>query len=95
MEYRSKNFRIAKSECSQILEKVAKRFKISLKEVVIYYSLPTSTGEEKEMQLVYVDEKESNLENQELFYSLAPETQLITVEEGYRRNYFGHDLRFF
>ena len=73
--------RIAKSECSSILEKVAKRFKISLKEVVIYYSLPTSTGEEKEMQLVYVDDKESNLENQELFYSLAPETQLITVHQ--------------
>ena len=46
----------------------------------MHYSLLTAGGDEKPMRLIHNDDAEDNLENQELFYTLTPETELLTVE---------------
>ena len=49
-------------------------------ELSVHYALQTTSGDEKPMRLVHVADEDDNRENQELFYTLAPETELLTVE---------------
>ena len=72
--------RIAKAEADSILTKIGKRFNIKPTDLVLHYSLQTSSREERPMRLVHVADEEHNKENLELFYTLAPETELLTIE---------------